>query len=259
MDCSGLYLTPGLVDCHSHITATPGSATIASMMESPRDAIILRSAHVLNGMLARGFTTVSLPSYPIYKILHSRVPDGVEQVRDVGGASKAHADATAEWLIAGPRIFQGGPVMSQTGGHGDASDPNGTPGTGCCSGGSGGGMGRVVDGVDECLRYARDAMRFVSSFDTLLCFKFYTNGLSLPDNPGREPITSRSVLPAASVPLRTSSKVIFSSTRWTRLFREDDELSLDLFCSKILRYPVHRRRAPRVRSALSLHVQPARS
>ena len=49
------------------------------------------------GMLARGFTTV----------------------RDVGGANKHYANATAEWLIPGPRLYQGGPVMSQTGGHGE--------------------------------------------------------------------------------------------------------------------------------------------
>ena len=48
-------------------------------------------------MLARGFTTI----------------------RDVGGANKHYKDATAEWLIPGPRVFQGGPVMSQTGGHGE--------------------------------------------------------------------------------------------------------------------------------------------
>lgn len=47
-------------------------------------------------MLSRGFTTV----------------------RDVGGANRHYREATEQWLIPGPRLFQGGPVMSQTGGHG---------------------------------------------------------------------------------------------------------------------------------------------
>ena len=54
-----------------------------------------RSAYVLPhrpGFLSRGFTTV----------------------RDVGGATKGIANATEEFLISGPRIFQGGAVMSQT-------------------------------------------------------------------------------------------------------------------------------------------------
>ena len=51
------------------------------------------------GMLGNGFTTI----------------------RDVGGATRHHRDATAEWLIPGPRLFIGGPVLSQTGGHGESS------------------------------------------------------------------------------------------------------------------------------------------
>jgi imidazolonepropionase-like amidohydrolase len=85
---------------------------------------------------------------------------GYTTIRDVGGASKAHSDATAEGLIPGPRIFQGGPVVSQTGGHADSTDPNGPVGGGCCGGiNSAGGMGAVCDGVPQCLAMARDIMR----------------------------------------------------------------------------------------------------
>lgn len=93
-------------------------------------------------MLSRGFTTV----------------------RDVGGANRHYKQATEEWLIPGPRIFQGGPVMSQTGGHGeccsmhmfltpadftlpqgDQSDPDGP--VSCCPITPGQGhLGAVVDG-----------------------------------------------------------------------------------------------------------------
>lgn len=48
-------------------------------------------------MLSRGFTTV----------------------RDVGGANRFYREATEQWLVPGPRLFVGGPVVSQTGGHGE--------------------------------------------------------------------------------------------------------------------------------------------
>lgn len=44
--------------------------------------------------------------------------NGFTTVRDVGGADRFHRQATREWLIPGPRLFIGGPVLSQTGGHG---------------------------------------------------------------------------------------------------------------------------------------------
>lgn len=47
-------------------------------------------------------------------MLHS----GFTTVRDLGGATRKHKEATASWLIPGPRLFIGGPIISQTGGHG---------------------------------------------------------------------------------------------------------------------------------------------
>lgn len=44
--------------------------------------------------------------------------NGFTTVRDVGGATRLHRQATEEWLTPGPRLFIGGPVLSQTGGHG---------------------------------------------------------------------------------------------------------------------------------------------
>lgn len=87
----------------------------------------LKAPFVLKGMLWRGFTTV----------------------RDVGGATAHYAAATREWLHPGPRILQGGPIMSQTGGHGDMSAG------GCCQPPA----TRVADGVDECTKVARTLMK----------------------------------------------------------------------------------------------------
>lgn len=50
--------------------------------------------------------------------------------------------------------------MSQTGGHGDLSNPNDTPVSfGSCCSGTQASHGLVVDGVADCLRGARDLMR----------------------------------------------------------------------------------------------------
>ncbi len=47
--------------------------------------------------------------------------NGFTTIRDVGGAYRRHKKATEEWLIPGPRLLVGGPVLSQTGGHGRSS------------------------------------------------------------------------------------------------------------------------------------------
>ncbi|RSH93547.1 hypothetical protein EHS25_007905 [Saitozyma podzolica] len=131
----GLYLCPGLIDCHTHVTAVPGQ-TASSLIPSSETDTALKTTWVLKGMLSRGFTTV----------------------RDVGGANRHFKNATEQWLIPGPRLFQGGPVMSQTGGHGDTSSPD-DPAT-CCpitpAGHSA--LGATVDGVDACLKVARKLM-----------------------------------------------------------------------------------------------------
>lgn len=93
---------------------------MGSLFSTSETECALKAPYVLKGMLWRGFTTI----------------------RDVGGATKHFADATAQWLTPGPRIFQGGPIMSQTGGHGDMSTG------GCCNPPA----TRVADGVDECTK-----------------------------------------------------------------------------------------------------------
>jgi len=89
-------------------------------------------------MLSRGFTTV----------------------RDVGGANRHYKQATADWLTPGPRILQGGPIMSQTGGHGDMASQDSV--ITCCAitpPGSGPQLSAIADGVDACLKTARKIMQ----------------------------------------------------------------------------------------------------
>lgn len=145
IDASPYFVTPGLIDCHVHLMAVHGSATLHGAFTFPHETAMLRSSATLRGILSNGFTTV----------------------RDTGGATVAHAKATEEFLVPGPRVFQGGRMLSQTGGHGDDTEvwngDGGGGGGGCC-GGHGNGiassaLGRLCDGVPECLRAARDNMR----------------------------------------------------------------------------------------------------
>ncbi|CAD6566169.1 MAG: hypothetical protein TREMPRED_002296 [Tremellales sp. Tagirdzhanova-0007] len=134
IDARGLYMCPGLIDCHVHITPPLKDAYTS-----------YRVAFDLKRMLGNGFTTV----------------------RDVGGATRHHRDATAEWLIPGPRLLIGGPVLSQTGGHGksfnavvrtDHNDPDGPISSKSISESGMGPVGLLVDGVDACLKAARKLM-----------------------------------------------------------------------------------------------------
>ncbi|KAH8646125.1 hypothetical protein BX600DRAFT_555851 [Xylariales sp. PMI_506] len=137
IDASKYFICPGLIDCHVHLMAVHGSSTLHGAFTFPHETAVLRTAGTLRGILSNGFTTV----------------------RDTGGATIAHAQATAEFLIPGPRVFQGGRMLSQTGGHGDDTE---VWSEGHCCGGSGiasSALGRLCDGVPECLQAARDNIR----------------------------------------------------------------------------------------------------
>lgn len=139
IDMKGKYISPGLIDCHVHISAVPGSLNLRDMKEMSNDQSVLRQPSVCKSMLDRGFTTV----------------------RDCGGASLALKESIQEGVISGPRLFIAGHALSQTGGHGDRRqqhDPNE-----CCAGHVNG-IGRIVDGVDQCLKYAREELRQGSDF-----------------------------------------------------------------------------------------------
>ncbi|CCL99249.1 uncharacterized protein FIBRA_01264 [Fibroporia radiculosa] len=140
VDLKGKFLCPGLVDCHVHIAAVPGVRSLSELARDPPETGHLRSTYALREMLLRGFTTV----------------------RDTGGATKALADAVTEGLILGPRIYQCGRGLSQTGGHGDI-------GGGCCGGGNGVTLGRVCDGVPEVLKTVREELKSGADFIKIHC------------------------------------------------------------------------------------------
>nr|GAT53673.1 predicted protein [Mycena chlorophos] len=140
VDLAGAYVCPGLIDCHVHVTAVPGTKNMLDLYLSSEQDVNLRTTYVLKEMLLRGFTTV----------------------RDTGGASKRIALAIEEGLIPGPRLIQCGKALSQTGGHGDAV-PVGTSESTCC-GGHHKGLGRVADGVPEVLKATREELKGGADF-----------------------------------------------------------------------------------------------
>jgi imidazolonepropionase-like amidohydrolase len=132
VDLNGRTLLPGLIDCHVHVLAF--TADLASLHTASPMYVAAQAAVIMRQMLARGFTAV----------------------RDNAGADHGLAQAQADGLLPGPRLFFCGRALSQTGGHGDsrrrgqhAIDAH----PGCPV------MTRVVDGVDAIRQAAREELR----------------------------------------------------------------------------------------------------
>ncbi|KAJ3869488.1 Xaa--Pro dipeptidase [Lentinula novae-zelandiae] len=144
VDLNGAYICPGLIDCHVHVTAVAGVKSMSELMRVSVQEVHLRTTYNLKGeSLFRGFTTV----------------------RDTGGATKVLADAIEEGLILGPRLFQCGKALSQTGGHGDfAPALSGGHELGCCGGGDVGLFARVADGVPAVLSAVRGELKSGADF-----------------------------------------------------------------------------------------------
>ena len=134
IDCSSYTVTPGLVDCHSHVTALGLS-----------DAAIDRGND---------------PGAMVYveKVLYRTLVDGgVTTLRDVGGATHAMKRLVDEGVIIGPRLKIAICMLSTTGGHADFRGPDRChatvsrlwpPGPGRPS--------SIVDGPWECRKRVRE-------------------------------------------------------------------------------------------------------
>lgn len=133
VDVRGLTVMPGLIDCHVHVMASHANLGLAAGM--PNALGVIRALPILQGMLARGFTTV----------------------RDAGGADWGMAQAAETGLIASPRLFPAGKALSQTGGHGDFR-PRSDQLESCACSYRIASISRVVDGVDAVRRAARDEL-----------------------------------------------------------------------------------------------------
>ena len=95
LDCQGKLVMPGLIDVHWH-TMLAGISQLTAM-SADLGYLYLVAAQEAQRTLLRGFTSV----------------------RDAGGPAFALKRAIDEGLVAGPRIFPSGAMISQTSGHGD--------------------------------------------------------------------------------------------------------------------------------------------
>jgi len=110
LDLDGLTLLPGLIDAHTHLGIL--SAAEASVFSPAMTAALLFQNAEL--CLLSGHTTA----------------------REMGGADGALRQVIDSGLVPGPRLYPSGPLLCQTGGHGDLGPPfyphhpgvRGTPG-----------------------------------------------------------------------------------------------------------------------------------
>jgi imidazolonepropionase-like amidohydrolase len=139
VDCTGLFLCPGLIDSHVHLIAVPGFDQLSSAFGNPESVSLLRQPYVCAQMLQRGFTSV----------------------RDCGGAHVALKEAIEDGVFPGPRLFIAGHALSQSGGH---ADFRGKHDHSACCGGATTGLGRVANGVPQCMQAVREEIRSGSDF-----------------------------------------------------------------------------------------------
>lgn len=135
VDVSGRTLMPGLIDAHVHIFSLSFSAAVSEAM--PLTLMTALAIPRISSMLDRGFTSV----------------------RDVAGGDVGTRTAVARGALVGPRLFVGGPALSQTGGHGDhrratASQRNPEPNASAADV-----FSRLVDSPDEMRLAVRDELR----------------------------------------------------------------------------------------------------
>jgi imidazolonepropionase-like amidohydrolase len=165
VDLGGRVLMPGLIDAHVHVNAA--MADLAANAAQLDSIAAIRASHIMHAMLMRGFTTV----------------------RDVGGADNGLKEAQALGLVTGPRLVISGKALSQTGGHCD-SRPRNDDRPFFRRVGS---MGRLVDGVDEVRRAAREELRAGADFIKVMA----NGGIASPADPIHMLQFSRAELEAA--------------------------------------------------------------
>ena len=95
IDFSGLWLLPGIFDCHDHVTMS--TVDMAEILRTPVTQWALEAAQNARQTLEAGITFV----------------------RDLSGADQGFRDAIANGFAPGPRLQISVTLICQTGGHGD--------------------------------------------------------------------------------------------------------------------------------------------
>ncbi len=158
IDCSGRVLMPGLIDAHVHVYAA--SLNLSRIAQSPFSYLAHFAAHFLHASLDRGFTTL----------------------RDVGGGDVGLACALKEGLLGmAPRLYYGGRVLSQTGGHGDLRPGDHALELACHCGCAchADAIAVIADGVDAVRRAVREELRRGASHIKIMA----SGGVASPTDP----------------------------------------------------------------------------
>ncbi|MFN4160226.1 MAG: amidohydrolase family protein [Gemmobacter sp.] len=136
IDCGGRTAIPGLIDMHAHLTLA--GTTMLAALAGDVALVHLISGKTAEAMLMQGFTTV----------------------RDVGGPVFGLKTAIDKGLVAGPRVFPSGAMLSQTSGHGDFRFLSDLPRTGQTPAHptEAQGVAVIADGVPEVLRRTREQL-----------------------------------------------------------------------------------------------------
>ena len=155
IDARDMFVMPGLIDAHIHLSGIKGGSLLKIMFEKP-EYRVLRASKWLEKLLISGFTTV----------------------RDCGETvSLALKRAVNEGIIKGPKIIAAGKPITQTFGHGELSHDIPLEFSMSLS------FSEFCDGVESCIHAARKVLRDGSDFIKI----FVTGGVlsqrDKPENP----------------------------------------------------------------------------
>lgn len=136
IDVAGRTLMPGLIDAHIHAYASD-----VNLQKVDHSGAPYRTAHAI-------------------RMLRFALESGFTTVRDVGGGDWSLARAIDDGLLVAPRFLYAGKALSMTGGHGDFREPGDSEHeAGYCSCGHSNTLCVVADGLDECIKAAREELR----------------------------------------------------------------------------------------------------
>ncbi len=156
IDCGGRFLMPGLIDAHVHVYAA--GLNIVRAVQSPVSYLAHFAAQFMRTSLDRGFTTL----------------------RDVGGADIGLALAIRDGLLDRvPRLFYGGRVISQTGGHGDFRPGDHSLDHYCGCSYHADPMAVIADGADAVRKAVREELRRGAAHIKIMC----SGGVASPTDP----------------------------------------------------------------------------
>ena len=149
-------LSPGFIDLHIHAYASEMNLQLSEQLGPAYNGA--HAARMLGHALDCGFTTV----------------------RDIGGGDWRLAATIDRGFIRAPRFFYAGRILSMTGGHGDLRPRHVTHADcGPCGCSASEVFTVLADGVDECIKAAREELRLGAH-----CIKIMgSGGVASPSDP----------------------------------------------------------------------------